>query len=249
MKILLLDIETAPNVVYTWGLREQNISINQIEQSSYVMCFAAKWYGEKGIHFHAGKKGKGRAHGAMLRTIHKMLSEADMVVHYNGRSFDIPTLNKEFVLAGMKPPAPYKQVDLYRSVKGAFRFQSNKLDYITQALELGHKVRHEGQELWTKCMKGDRRAWTRMKKYNIGDVTLLEKLYDEIKPWIKGHPNHSTFKMIAACPPCGSMKLQQRGRASNSQGSYMRFQCQDCGAWSRGPVEAHKNKTHRRVSL
>lgn len=249
MKILLLDIETAPNVVYTWGLRDQNISLNQIEQSGYVMCWAAKWYGKKDIMFSSVKQ---TTPGKMLKQIHELLSEADVVVHYNGLSFDVPTLNKEFVIHGMKPPAPYKQVDLYRSVKGAFRFLSNKLDYVTKALDLGQKIRHEGQELWTKCMRREAAAWKRMKKYNIGDVTLLEKLYDRIKPWIKGHPNHSTAKMRAVCPTCGNDKLQARGTAGNATGSYTRFQCvgsDGCGAWSKGPVTPYASKKHKRTAL
>ncbi len=246
MKILLLDIETAPNIVYTWGLRDQNISINQIEQSGYVMCYAAKWYGQKGIKFVAGHH---HGHKKMLKSMHELLDEADVVVHYNGQSFDIPTLNKEFIIHKMKPPAPYKQVDLYRVGKANFRFQSHKLDYITQALDLGAKIRHEGQDLWTKCMKGDRGAWGRMKKYNIGDVVLLEKLYDRVKPWIKGHPNHSTYKMIAACPPCGSTSLQRRGTAINAKGAYPRFQCRDCGAWSKGHEIEKAASGARRIAL
>ena len=41
-KILLLDIEMAPNVAHVWGIWDQNIGINQLQESSYVMCYAAK---------------------------------------------------------------------------------------------------------------------------------------------------------------------------------------------------------------
>jgi hypothetical protein len=47
VKLLLLDIETAPNTVYTWGLYDQNIAINQIISTGYVLCYAAKWYGRR----------------------------------------------------------------------------------------------------------------------------------------------------------------------------------------------------------
>jgi hypothetical protein len=214
------------------------------------MCWAAKWYGDKNIMFRSIKD---VGHKRMLKQIHDLLDEADVVVHYNGRSFDIPTLNKEFVINGMNPPAPYKQVDLYHAVRGAFRFLSNKLDYVTKALDLGQKVRHEGQELWTKCMRKEPTAWKRMKKYNIGDVVLLEKLYDRIKPWIKGHPNHSTYSMVAACPQCGETNtLQRRGTASTAKGTYARFQCvgtDGCGAWSKGPEVERKNPAKRLVAL
>src|SRR6185369_12801417 len=118
MRLLLLDIETAPNLVHVWGLWQQNVGTNQIIASGYVLCWAAKWYGEKevlfsSIHDTSAKK--------MLTGINKLINEADAVVHYNGRSFDMPTLNKEFMVHGMQPPSPYKQVDLCRVAKEEFR--------------------------------------------------------------------------------------------------------------------------------
>ena len=43
MNILLIDIETAPNKVYTWGLWNQNVSLNQIDEVGYTLCWAATW--------------------------------------------------------------------------------------------------------------------------------------------------------------------------------------------------------------
>jgi len=51
MKILLIDIEVAPNTAHVWGIFDQNISINQLLESSYTLCYAAKWYGESKIMF------------------------------------------------------------------------------------------------------------------------------------------------------------------------------------------------------
>ena len=42
MKILVLDLERAPNVLYSWSLRERYIPAENIIQPSYVMCYAAK---------------------------------------------------------------------------------------------------------------------------------------------------------------------------------------------------------------
>jgi hypothetical protein len=59
MKILLLDLETSPNMAYVWGLWDQNISIGQMISSTEVICFGARWYGQRKIHFssvhHDGK--------------------------------------------------------------------------------------------------------------------------------------------------------------------------------------------------
>jgi DNA polymerase elongation subunit (family B) len=235
MKVLLLDIETAPNLAYVWGVYQQDIQVNHMVSSSTTLCWSAKWLDGKRVLFDSVHES---SHEDMLRGIHKLLDEADVVVHYNGRKFDIPTLNKEFLLAGMPPPSPYKQVDMLMVARGAFRFQSNKLDYVAQQLQLGKKVKHEGFQLWVSCMKGNGAAWKRMRAYNQGDVLLLEKLYKRMLPWIKGHPNRSAHAGLECCPHCGSKHLQRRGEARNAAGSYPRYQCADCGAWARGSVAA-----------
>jgi DNA polymerase elongation subunit (family B) len=229
MKILLLDIETAPNTAYVWGLFKQNISISQVVDSSEMLCWAAKWYGDHNVMFKSILHGKKK----MLTHIHKLLDEADVVVHYNGSRFDIPTLNKEFLEAGMMPPAPYLQVDLLRTARQQFRFPSNKLDYVGRALGEGKKHTHEGFELWVKCMKKDKDAWTRMEQYNVQDVLLLEKVYNRFLPWIKSHPNVGTHtERSHVCPTCGSHAVQSRGYKVTTTGKYRRYSCNDCGSWS-----------------
>ena len=137
MKILLLDLEVAPNTAHVWGIYDQNISINQLLESSYTMCYAAKWYGDNKLYFKSVyKHGK----GDMLKSIHALMDEADAIVHYNGSRFDIPIIHKEFLLNGMSPPAPSKQIDLLQVARRQFRFVSNKLDYVAQALNLGKKT-------------------------------------------------------------------------------------------------------------
>lgn len=46
MKILLLDIETAPNLVYVYQYWNQNVTIDKVENPDYMLCWAAKWYGK-----------------------------------------------------------------------------------------------------------------------------------------------------------------------------------------------------------
>lgn len=239
MKILLLDIETAPNLVHVWGLWQQNVGINQIMAAGYTLCYAAKWYKEKPVMFDSVFKSEPKD---MIQGVHSLLDEADAVVHFNGRKFDIPTLNKEFVMYGMAPPSPYKQIDLLQTSRSQFKFPSNKLDYVSQQLGLGSKVKHMGHELWVKCMAGDAKAWKEMEKYNKQDVVLLESLYDRFMPWIKSHPNHSLYESIECCINCGSNKLQKRGYARTQAGTYERFQCQSCGRWMKGRTNIAERK-------
>ena len=231
MKILLLDIESSPNTAHVWGLWQQNVGLKQLMESSYVLCWAAKWLGEKEIMFDSVNQSRPKA---MLRRIHDLISAADAVIHYNGTKFDMPTLNKEFLLFNMNPPAPYKQIDLLKTMRSQFRFPSNKLDYVAQRLGLGAKTEHEGHELWVKCMNGDKDAWKTMEKYNKQDVVLLEQVYNRVLPWIKHHPNRNNWSDDVVCPSCGGTHLQRRGTSVTATATYQRYQCRSCGTWSQG---------------
>lgn len=233
MKILLLDIETAPSVTFTWGLFNQNIGINQIDKPGYTMCFAAKWGDSKTLHFHGLNTEKSEE---MVRAAWTLLDEADAVVHYNGSKFDIPTLNREFILHDLPPPSPYKEIDLLRTVRQKFRFTSNKLDFVSQQLGLGSKTKHMGMDLWTACMAGDEKAWRLMKRYNRQDVLLLEKLYHRLLPWIKNHPNWGLYLDAdrPTCRNCGSQNVIKRGIERTATQVYQRYACKDCHTPIRG---------------
>jgi DNA polymerase elongation subunit (family B) len=239
VRILLLDIETAPNVAYVWGLFKQNIGIHALVDSGYVLCWAAKWLGEEEIKFGSAQGGDSYE---MLMQIHALLSEADAVVHYNGARFDIPTLNKEFIRLGIEPPAPYKQIDLLRTVRKEFRFVSNKLDYVAEALGVRKKIKHAGFQLWIDCMQDKPEAWEQMKEYNIGDIHVLEDVYIKLLPWIKNHPNIGLYNDEGhVCPNCGGKHLERRGFSYTALGKFQRFFCKECGTWSRSKKsEANK---------
>jgi DNA polymerase elongation subunit (family B)/predicted RNA-binding Zn-ribbon protein involved in translation (DUF1610 family) len=246
MKILLLDIETAPHKAYVWGLYDKGpVPIERLVEPGYILCWTAKWYGQSKVMYSDIRDGK----KTMLRRIHQLVGEADVVVHYNGSSFDMPTLNASWVSIGLNPPAPYINLDLYLTVRKRFRLASNKLSYIAEHLKLGAKVNHKGMALWTGCMNNDVADWKVMKAYNIQDVALLEKLYNVLKPWVIGHPNHNLFtaKPVEVCPHCGGDHIQKRGIYHAKTQSYQRYQCMDCGSWSRAKTTMLKPEKRKSV--
>ncbi len=233
MRILLLDIETAPHKVYAWGMFKQDIYNDQIQEAGYTLCFAAKWYGQDDILFSSVHK-DGRK--LMVQKAYQLIDEADAIIHYNGTKFDIPILYQEFLAEGYRAPSPHLDIDLLRTARRRFRLPRNNLDYVARYLGLGKKVKHKGMELWRECMDGDDAAWEVMKKYNIQDVNLLEQVYERLKGWIPNHPNVGLFAdgpPVQRCPNCGSVHLHKRGHYHTQTMSYQRFNCQTCGAWSR----------------
>ncbi|MGW0930668.1 ribonuclease H-like domain-containing protein [Streptomyces sp. NPDC002644] len=228
-----MDIETSPNLAHVWGLWQQNVGLNQLLESGEVICFAAKWYGEEEVSFYSSfHNGK----DLMVEVAHDLLDKADAVIHFNGQRFDIPHLNREFVEAGLTPPSPYAQIDLLKVVKKNFRFPSNKLDYVTKALGLDHKVQNSGHQLWVRCMAGDFQAWEEMKAYNMQDVVITEQLYDRLLPWISGHPSVGLYEEGGErqCANCGSENVSLQGKAYTSVSIFQRYKCEDCGKWFRG---------------
>lgn len=198
-------------------------------ESGQVLCWAAKWVGGR-EHFAAEWNGRKK----MIRDIHKLMSEADAICHYNGCKFDVPTLNREFLLLGLPPPAPSKQIDLLRVVRQNFRFPSNKLAYVSVALGIGSKVKHSGHELWVKCMAGDPAARKLMEKYNRQDTRMLEPLLEKLRPWIKKINYGLHGETSEVCPKCGSESFQSRGFTYTATCVYKRYQCCSCRGWFRG---------------
>jgi predicted nucleic acid-binding Zn ribbon protein len=180
-RILIIDIEVAPALAEVWGLWDQRIGLNQIMRDPYMLCFAAKWYGDPRLMYfsthHDGRE-------AMVTAARDLMTEADVLVHYNGAQYDVPHLKREIALAGLTPPSPFKQIDLYRVAKREFRWISNKLQYVSTQLGLGGKAETGGHELWTQCVAGDPSAWSTMRKYNKQDVVLTEQVYSKLLPWI-----------------------------------------------------------------
>ena len=251
MKTLLLDVETSPTTAAVWGLWGVNISINQIKAPGRTLCAAMKWLGEpdkKAVFVSQWKDG----FDAMIQRLHDALDEADAVVTYNGNKFDLPTLNREFLLAGLTPPSPSKSIDLYRTVRKQFKFVSNKLDFVCQQLGLGAKTHHKGMDLWTGVENGVKADQKVMETYNKQDVFLLEKLYNRLLPWVGSHPSTPVTDGLTdapRCPTCSSLKVQRRGYHITKVARFHRIQCQDCGTWSRERQAAEKPSPTTLVSV
>lgn len=236
-KTLIWDCELKPNVVSAWSLFKPTIGINQIIEPAGIICFAWRWHGEAKTRF-CSEWGDG--YSGMISKLHGLFSDADVIAGYNSTAFDNKHANAAFVLEGLAPPAPYKEIDLYREVRKNFNFPSRKLDYIATQLGLGGKVAHSGMGLWNEVLRpstasSGRQARALMKKYCMTDVDLTVDLYDILLPWLSPGVNAGLFidEDDPACTNCGSRELQRRGWAYTTHARYRRYQCQACLRWLR----------------
>lgn len=238
-KVLIFDLETSPNIAYIWGKYEQD-ALGDFIKERMIISIAWKFLGEKTVHARSitdyyGYKKNPSKNKKLIEKIHALFCDADILVAQNGDNFDIKMANAEFVQYGMTPPPPHKTVDTVKVARKMFRFNSNKLDDIGERLGFGRKLKTGGFELWKKCMDGNKSAWARMVKYNKRDVEILEKIYLRFRPWIHAHPNMNVLDLGAGCTVCKSNKIQSRGTSICRLGYRKRYQCQNCGKWSRGP--------------
>lgn len=212
---------------YVWGPRADWIPSGQMIDHGGLLCFAAKWLGEDEILFYKGQEA--------VREAHKLLSQADLVITYNGDRYDLKRLNNEFLLAGMAPPKPYRSIDLFKTNRAQFDLPYKKLDTIAQLTGLGSKNKHQGFDLWIACMNNDPEAWRVMQDYNEQDVLLTESLYVKLLPWLKNIPHMGMFSTEGdTCPYCGSLDIIHTGETHTLVQTYDLYKCDNCSGWSRG---------------
>lgn len=234
VKILTLDIETTPNTLQGFGMFNQNFSLQQLVEPGRMFCWVAKWYDSRSTIFSSDHHD---GHEKSVKDLWELINEADIVVGFNSISFDMKHIHREFLLAGLPPTSPYRNIDLMRAAKKRFRFASNKLDHMAGELGLGNKTTHSGFPLWKACMQGDEKAWALMKRYNVQDVRLTEALYDILRPWIENHPHLGQFSGAEwCCPNCGHKDVSnhRKGTAKAFVQTYRQYQCPKCTTWIRG---------------
>jgi hypothetical protein len=230
-RVLTWDLETSPAVVFSWGLFSQDHSVNQIIEPSRVLCFAAKWLDKKRCEYYS-EHHDGRE--VMIEQAWRLLDEADIVVSYNGASFDSKHINREFLLAGLGPVSPFVDIDLLRVNRANFKFLSNKLGYVTDAVGLPTKLETGGMELWKRVLDNEPAAWDKFKRYNVRDVQVTEKLYKLLAQggWIKGVHAGLFARDMTVCHACGSADLTPVGVIYSKTTAYPKAVCV-CGAWNK----------------
>lgn len=254
-KVLILDIETAPILAYTWGIWNQNIQPSNIHTDWFCLTWAAKWLFEDKVY--SGKltsnEAKTQDDSRIIKGIWQLLNEADIVIAHNGQKFDLPKLNSRFIINKLHPPLPYQQIDTLLHIRRQFGFTSNKLDYVNHLLNLPRKKENDGMPLWVGCYKGDTKCLSEMLAYNIEDVRILEETYLRIRAWIKPHPNMGLFILDETqdrCPSCGSNDLKAEGKEyKTTANSYEQFRCNNCGSVGRKRLGSLDIKQRRHLTM
>lgn len=236
-KILIFDIETSPMLAYVWGRFKQFVSLDQTVSEWFIISWSAKWLNNPNVMCDVltSEEASNEDDSRITRSMWYLFNEADIVLAHNGSRFDVPKLNSRFLLNGLMPPNPYRQIDTLQVARKEFGFSSNKLDALAGYLGIEHKS-DTNFNLWKRCLAGEQEALDYMLAYNIKDVEILEKVYLKLRPWIKNHPNISLYleNEDETCPHCGSINVADTGTFSYTNVSkFSNVRCLDCKGLAR----------------
>ena len=241
-KVLFIDIETKPILAWVWGIFDQNIGLDMIEQDWSIISVAAKWADSNEVFQYDVRKGiNDKNEKAMLKQVHALLNDADIVVGQNSKKFDVKKLNERFLKFGMTPPSPYRQMDTLVMSKKYFAPTSHKLEFRSKHLNTKYKKmshsKYPGFSLWKACIHNDQKAWDEMALYNKFDVLSTEEYYNILAPWDNSinFNVYSDGDLTNKCN-CGIPRLQKRGYGYTNNGKFQKLQCTACGSWTQSKI-------------
>ena len=210
-----------------------------IRRNWFVLCWSAKWLGDKKIYnsslpkFRGYKKLPSKTEKSIdkkvMKELWKLLNKCDIAVAHNLKGFDRKKANTRFLIHGMPPPSPYAMIDTLQVARSEFKFTSNKLEYISKKLGVAEKMDAGGFDLWLGCEDGIKSSWDKMQKYCDQDVRSLEDVYLKQRPYVRNHPNLNVITENEACPKCMAHGRVRNGWNYTNAGKYQRYQCKGCG--------------------
>ena len=234
-RIGIFDIETLPMVAYVWRMFDQNISLDQVISETGLLSWAAKFLNESEIYSDilTSKEAPLKDSKRIAKSCWDFLSKCDVVIGHNVMSFDLKHMNTFFLKYGLSP-LKYVIVDTLSVARNNFNFDSNKLKFINQKLDIKQKIDNAGFELWRDCHQGMQTALDTMLEYNIGDIYATEELFYKVRPYVRNF-NIALYNetLTNQCPVCGSTDLKSEGFYYTPAGKWESVRCQECKCISR----------------
>lgn len=235
-KILFFDIETSPNVVYTWSLgRKINISAESLIEERKIICICFKYLGDDNVYSLTWDKDQNDKD--MVEAFLEELNSCDVAIGHNGDNFDVKWVKTRALVHGLNPSNLLKTVDTLKLARQNFKFNSNRLDYIGKYLELGGKKDAGGFDTWKGVLAGDKQSLETMVDYCAGDVELLERVYLKMLPHVKNISYHAGMlngNGKRACDKCGGDNFINYGKLHSKTGTYQKLKCNSCNSVIKG---------------
>lgn len=244
LKILFYDIETTPLKAYIWQLGKQVVRHQQLDKAYSqwgIICVTYCW--------NDGKPAKCIDWGyeeqnstKVVEEFDKLVAQADIVIGKNSNRFDNKMINWRRVLGKLpgQPSWTKHTDDLEQQLRRYFRIPSFGLDYVSEQLGYGGKIKMEFQhwiDIVEKQPTRGKAAFKQMKEYGLKDIEDTRGLWADLEEHFE--PKYNMNVVLGAakgeqlCKRCGSARLAHRGAARHGiTCSYQEYRCLDCKCYA-----------------
>lgn len=246
-KILLWDIETMKMLLEmeTYSLKQYSsyLSYKDIKRPVTIFCVAWQWLGHPQVTSTSVLNDPKRFYKCywddyhVVKTIHDLVSEADVLIAHNGDNFDWKMFTARCLYHDIAPPKKPLMIDTLKIARREFKIESNSLGYLCKYLGVEDKMHSPN---WGKIAKGDREEIAEAERYCRGDIRSLRGVYEKLRPFATNHANLNSIIDGDGknCPKCFHWDLEKRGFNYTKAGKYQSYQCKlktgGCGGWSQG---------------
>jgi hypothetical protein len=243
-KILILDIETGMMQFqfngYSRKLYSQFLKPDYIKSAIWIPCAAWKWIGQNTLgsvsvlHDKQRFERDFRDDYHVVKVLHELLTQADIVVGHNIDKFDMRQIRKRCVYHNFSPLKPIQTVDTLKLARQIGDFEANDLRYIARFLNIAQKGDSPD---WELIAAGDIEELKKCIQYNKQDIRVTEQVYLRLRPWAKARPNQGVFQAgvhHTTCPVCGGSHIQPDEPFYTSTQKYNGYRCVDCKTYIKG---------------
>lgn len=249
-KILIFDIECSKKISTHFENKNQWMYMNDELYDKRMISISWKWFGSSEHGAVSISPNKLYCDKKITQRLRSLLIEADMVVGYNSKYFDMRFFQSRLEYHDLAPIPDIPHFDLMRDAKKRKYEPYYSLAYILKKYKLGSKYKID-KDIWTyltelaflqlsgkqtdkETIADITKVLQTMEIYNLRDVKETEKLYKKDRKYSTTHPNMNVLARAKGllCKVCGIGSLHSKGFRVTKTARYKRYVCTRCGAYT-----------------
>jgi hypothetical protein len=183
----VFDLETSPSLFYGFSLGKQYVGHTQVKEGTETKIITAQYKSslvDKKSKYLVWdfKNGKGDD-TKLVKEFVKILSQYDILIGQNIRSFDVKVLQERAKALRLDPVEIDITLDTLVHSRSSFRALSHRLDFKSKQYGLGGKVRMDMAD-WIDIMEGRTRPEDKMVPYGLKDNDDTETVFWNDLPYL-----------------------------------------------------------------
>lgn len=214
-KILFYDLETSPLLAYIWRPGKQVVRHTQLKKGRSMWNIICITYcfndggPVKALVWDNGDCSK------IIKAFDKIIAQSDITIGKNSDRFDTKHLNVHRMLTqdyGM-PEWTAHTDDLEKQIRRHFALPSYSLDYLSELLGFGGKIKMEFQD-WIDIVEHNKNYEKSLKKmvfYGKKDTRDTRAIWNKLSKHFRPKFNMASFAGDHVCTNCGSSNIRKNG--------------------------------------